>query len=216
MSRYQVIIFDLDGTITDPKTGILNSILHALTRLGIRERRPDELISFIGPPLHRSFQERYTLDEKTARLAVSYYREYFAGTGIYENAVYPGMGELLEKLNRDGRVLCVATAKPTIYTEKILDHFRLGGLFSHVAGSNMDGTMTEKDEVIASLLERLPEHPADRTVMVGDREHDILGARANGIRSIAVAFGYGSLDELTAAGPDHLAHSVAELRELLT
>lgn len=212
---YTTILFDLDGTLTDPKPGITRSVQYALERLGIHVDDPERLTPFIGPPLIESFTRYYQLDAATAQEALGYYRDYFAETGIFENAVYPGIEELLTLLAAQGRTLAVATSKPTVYAERIIEHFHLSGYLTLIAGSNLDGTRTAKGEVIAYALDTLPPLTRSSCVMVGDRMHDIVGARENAVRSIAVGYGYGSQEELRAAEPTHLVQSVAELGRLL-
>lgn len=215
-SVFETILLDLDGTLTDPQEGITRSIRYALARLGLPDRDPHSLRCFIGPPLLESMRERIGLCEADARRAVAAYREYFAERGLYENAVFPGIGELLGELAAAGRRLALATSKPAVYAERILEHFGLKHHFTVIAGSNLDGTRTAKPEVIAHALGLLgcAADPA-RVVMVGDREHDIFGARAHGLDCIGVSYGYGPEEELRAAGARWIAHSVEELRALL-
>ena len=215
MIKYRTILFDLDGTLTDPQVGITRSVQYALKHMGIMEPDLEKLIYFIGPPLAASFTECYGMDETQARQAVGYYREYFSQTGIFENAVYPGIGELLAKLRQAGRTLAVATSKPGVFANRILEHFELSGYFHFVAGSNLDGTMVEKTEVIAYALQHLPAVDSREVVMIGDRKHDVIGAKKNGIASIAVGYGYGAMDELHAAEPTSIASTVDEMSAYL-
>jgi phosphoglycolate phosphatase len=216
MPLYDTLLFDLDGTLTDPRPGITRSVQYALAHLGIAAPDLDALTPFIGPPLVESFQRYYALDDASAQRALLWYREYFAATGLYENAVYPGIPELLTALRGRGRRLLVATSKPTIYAERILAHFQLDHHFERIVGSNLDGTRTAKSAVIAYALATLhPQPVATTTVMIGDREHDILGAQLNRLASIAVAYGYGSPAELRAAAPTHHIATVVELAALL-
>jgi phosphoglycolate phosphatase len=212
---YQLVLFDLDGTLTDPKPGITRSVAYALERMGIEVDDPDTLTPFIGPPLHQSFARYYGFDEAQARMAVALYREYFAETGLYENAVYPGIADLLERLHSRDRRLFVATSKPTIYARRILEHFELHGYFEQIVGSDLDLTRADKEQIIAEILATHEEAAREMAVMVGDREHDIIGARANQIDSIGVTYGYGSLAELRDAGATAIAASVDELAALL-
>lgn len=214
-SVYQLILFDLDGTLTDPKPGITRSVRYALQRMGVAAPDLDALTCFIGPPLHHSFARYHGFDEAQTREAVAYYREYFAETGLYENMVYPGIPELLARLQGHERQLAVATSKPTVYARRILEHFALNGYFIQVAGSHLDLTRSDKAEVIAEALAAHNDVERAAVVMVGDREHDILGARANWIDAIGVTYGYGSLEELRQAGATGIAASVDELAAML-
>ena len=214
-STYSTVLFDLDGTLTDPKPGITKSVQYALRRLDIRADDLEQLTPFIGPPLVESFMRYYALDARTAQRALGYYREYFAETGIFENAVYPGIVDLLAWQREQGRTLAVATSKPAVYAERIISHFHLADYFTLVAGSELDGSRAAKAEVIAYALDALPVAGRVTCVMVGDRMHDVIGARENGVASVAVAYGYGSLEELRAAGPTHLVRTVEELGGVL-
>ncbi len=211
---YLNILFDLDGTLTDSALGICKSVQYALKQYGI-EAGLEEIKPFIGPPLHQSFINSYGFSEKEAFRAVEHYRDYYRETGIYENRLYPSVPEMLKALAGGGRKLFVATSKPTVFAEKIVRLFNLHRYFTIIAGSNLDGTRVEKSEVIGYVLDNIARPDRTETVMVGDRRHDIGGARALDIDSIAVTYGYGSLEELRKAGPDHIAHSVRELKELL-
>lgn len=204
------ILFDLDGTLTDPGLGITNSIMHALKKMSIPLPERQALYQFIGPPLMDSFHERYGLDEASCAQAVVYYRERFSVTGLFENEVYPGIHEMLGALRQAGKKLVLATSKPELYARRILEHFDLARYFTHIVGATMDETRTAKHEVIAYALEAFGIDPAD-AVMVGDREHDVLGARKNGLACVGVLYGYGSRRELTDAGATALADSPEEL-----
>ncbi|HEX2953378.1 MAG TPA: HAD family hydrolase [Bacillota bacterium] len=213
--NYQYILFDLDGTLTDPKEGITKSVQFALAKLGIDEPDCDNLVKFIGPPLAHSFIEYYGFDEAKAKLAVEKYREYFAVTGIFENEVYPGIKTMLESLQKAGKSICLATSKPTVFAEKILEHFGLAEYFNAVAGSNLDGSRVRKSEVIQFVLESMKVGDRSKAVMIGDREHDIIGAREAGIDSIGVTFGYGRREELVGAKATAIADNPKELLGLL-
>ncbi|MCZ6681203.1 MAG: HAD family hydrolase [Candidatus Poribacteria bacterium] len=214
-AAYQVVLFDLDGTLTDPKIGITKSVQYALSKFNTVEDNLDNLERFIGPPLFESFQKYYSFNESEARAAVGFYREYFSEFGLYENVVYPGIHDLLADLESQARKLIVATSKPTPFANTILEHFSLSDYFSSIVGSNLDGTHASKTEIIGSILSDFPGSQKAHTAMVGDREHDVLGARNNGIDSIAVTYGYGSLTELQNASPTHCASSVEDLTRLL-
>ena len=214
MTRYDVVLFDLDGTLTDSKIGITKSVQYALSKFNIREDNLDNLESFIGPPLSESFQKHCGFDPGQAQQAVDFYREYFSTSGIYENEVYPGIPDLLADLKRKRKQLIVATSKPTVFANQILSAFNLYQHFTSVIGSHLDGTRTSKIEIIAHALSALERPKENGTVMVGDREHDIIGAQGNAIDSIAVTYGYGSLLELQQAKPTYLAHTVEDIGAL--
>lgn len=215
MKTYQTILFDLDGTLTDPKVGITKSIQYALAKFNIDEPDLDKLIPFIGPPLMESFKVYYGFDDEQAWQALAYYREYFSVKGIYENGVYPGIHTLLEGLAGQGKRLIVATSKPTLYAEEIVKHFGLAPFIDFVVGSNMDGTRTDKKEIIEYIIAELSASEKAQTIMVGDRKHDIIGARKVNVESIAVAYGYGTVEELTKEMPTYLAETVEDLARIL-
>ena len=211
----QIVLFDLDGTLTDPKVGITKSVRYALNAYGIQVDDLDSLCAFIGPPLHESFMKFYGFSEKMAFEAVDKYREYFKETGIYENVMYHGIEQLLQRLVDEGKQLAVATSKPTVFAVKIAEHFGISRFFSYIVGSELDGSRTRKGEVIAQALKELEVKDLSTVVMVGDREHDVVGARENGIDSIGVLYGYGDRAELERAGASLIAASVAELGQWL-
>ncbi len=215
MKKHQLVIFDLDGTLTDSAQGIVNSVQYALDKMGMVENDRLKLQAFIGPPLISSFQEFYGLGSGDAWQAVQYYREYFVVNGMFENQVYPGIPVLLDELHHSGRILAVATSKPGVYARQILAHFDLLQYFSQVAGSNLDGSLIDKGELIALVIEQYQHLPVQEIIMVGDRKYDVEGARVNGIESAAVAYGYGSREELLRARPSYIAESVKELQQLL-
>jgi len=196
------IFFDLDGTLTDPKPGITRSIQYALDKLG-QQTIPteDELTWCIGPPLRASFVK--LLGEASADLAVSLYRERFSDIGLYENAVYAGVEDVLTALRQSGHRLFVATSKAHVFADRIIDHFDLRRHFERVFGAELDGTRADKSDLLAYAL-KTTSVESSHAVMIGDRSHDMIGARNNGIKGIGVLYGYGSAQELTAAGASHL------------
>jgi phosphoglycolate phosphatase len=212
---YDLILFDLDGTLTDPKLGITKSVQYALAKFGIDETDLDSLTKFIGPPLANSFQEYYLFEENVAQQAIGYYREYYSEYGIYENQLYYGIPALLEQLTAQKKELMVATSKPTVFAERVLKNFNIFDYFSSVVGSNLDGTRVNKAEIIECVVADL--NPAQRrnVVMIGDRKYDIIGAKANQIDSIGVTYGYGSNDEIRTMEPTFIIDTVAELSRLL-
>ena len=209
------ILFDLDGTLTDPGLGITNSVIYALKKFNIAPPKNEELYTFIGPPLMDSFQKYYGMSKDESITAVKYYREYYVPTGMFENEVYEGIDELLSDLKESGRKIYLATSKPEVYAKKILEHYNLAHYFTFIGGSTLDETRVNKDEVITYVLDTINESDKDKFIMVGDRQHDINGAKKNGLQSIGVLFGYGDIEELTTAGATHIAGNVAELREIL-
>lgn len=216
MTNYKIMLFDLDGTLTDPKSGITRSVQYALKKMGILENDLNNLTKFIGPPLVESFQAYYEMDYEMAWQAVEYYREYFAEKGIFDNYVYPGIPELLQRLKEKKKVLGIATSKPTVFSEQILEYFKLDRYFSLVVGSNLDGSRVDKKDIIKAALESLPVKDYREAIMVGDRRHDIIGARENGIDSIGVMYGYGSRDEFEKSQATYIVETVAELEKLLS
>jgi phosphoglycolate phosphatase len=197
-----VIFFDLDGTLTDPKIGITRSIRHALITLDRAAPPEDELTWCIGPLLRGSFQTMLGHDDLADR-AVSLYRERFADIGIFENSVYPGVTDILSVLAASGRRLFVATSKPAVYAERIIDHFDLRGYFERVFGSELDGTRADKTELLDYALKATGVDPQG-AAMIGDRRHDMVGARNNRMTAIGVLYGYGSEAELVDAGAHHV------------
>jgi len=213
---YKLCLFDLDGTLTDPKTGITKSYQYALSAFGIHESL-DSLTKYIGPPLRDVFGKHYGFSETDTESAVAKFREYFAETGLYENSVYPGIPEFLDSLRESGKELAVATSKVRLYSEKILKHFELDGFFSFVSGDEMDGSLTKcgKREIVRIAMDAIDPVRKMSTLMIGDRLHDIIGARDNGIDSAGVTWGYGTLSELEDAGATHIADSTNELLRLI-
>ena len=208
------ILFDLDGTLTDSGPGIVNSVAYALRKLGVEPPEPEKLRPFIGPPLLWSFAHFYGFDEEKSREGVRLYREYFTAGGMFENSVYSGIPEALESLRRAGFRLAVATSKPEEFSKKIISHFGLDKYFEAVCGASMDETRTEKADVIRYALETLGAAP-EEALMIGDREHDVLGAKAVGAPCLGVLWGYGSREELTQAGADALAETPEKMAELV-
>ena len=214
---FDVVLFDLDGTLTDPKQGITSCVQYALADIGIDEPDLDNLEDFIGPPLKEHFMERYSLDETTAKACVDKYRERYNPIGVYENKMYEGIDKVLETLKERGIRLAVASSKPTMLVNVVLEHFGLMKYFDVVAGSELDGTRTRKSDVIRYAFELLDEKGLshERPIMVGDRKHDVIGAREAGIPCMAVAYGYGSMEELAAEHPDFIAKKVSDIADII-
>ena len=216
MKKY--FLFDLDGTLTDPKEGITTCVQYALHSLGIEEPDLDRLESFIGPPLKDSFMEFYGMDEEQAQAAVKKYRERFNDKGLYENEIYPGIAPMLQMLSEKGFRLAVASSKPTVFVEKILEHFGIRQYFKVVVGSELDGSRTSKDQVVMEALRQLfGAKPIlyHEVYMIGDRRFDVEGARAMKGESVGVTYGYGGMEELREAHAGYIVESVEELREFL-
>lgn len=216
MKKY--LLFDLDGTLTDPKVGICTCVQYALASLGIEEPDLDKLEPFIGPPLKDSFIRFYNLTEEQADAAVAKYRERFQDQGIFENKLYEGIAQMLPVLMSKGMFLAVASSKPTVYVERILEHFNIKRFFKVVVGSKLDGTRSDKEEVVEEALRQLfGDQPVDReqVYMIGDRSYDVEGARKAGVESIGVTYGYGGMEELKAAKADYIVRSVEELQKFL-
>ena len=211
----EYVLFDLDGTLTDPAEGITNSIVYALNKFGISVRYKRDLYKFIGPPLYDSFVKYYGFSHENANLAITYYREYFAPKGLYENTVYKGIEDMLVFLADKGVKLIVATSKPERYAREILAHFALDRYFDDIVGATMDEKRNTKDAVIAYAIEKCKIDPK-KAIMVGDRLHDVLGAKENGIRSVGVLYGFGSYDELSNAGADMIVGDVEQLKNTLS
>jgi phosphoglycolate phosphatase len=209
------MLFDLDGTLTDPAPGITNSLMYALKYYGIEVADRTSLYKYIGPPLLDTFSQGFGFSREKAAEAVVKYREYFADKGLFENKVYDGIPELLHTLKEKGKVLIVATSKPEEYSVRILNHFGLDKFFVAVCGSNMDESRSKKSEVIAYVLEKAHVRDKSRAIMTGDRKHDIIGAKECGIASCGVLFGYGSKAELRDAGADYIAADIPELEQIL-
>lgn len=210
------MLFDLDGTLTDPQEGIVNAISHALQTLNLPAQPRELLATFIGPPLRDSFANTLHMPPELIEPAIAAYRDYFAHRGIFENRLYDGIPELLQRLQAAGIPMAMATSKPTVYAEKIAAHFGIAQYFDYIAGANLDGTRERKADVIAHALQVLAPPPGTQIVMVGDREFDVLGAAEHGIPCIGLLWGYGSREELVAAGADVIVETMDELYEVLT
>ena len=217
---FDIILFDLDGTLTDSAEGILNSVKYALNKMNIQIPDVKTLNEFIGPPLTDSYIKYCGMTEKEAYEGLMLYREYFNVKGLFENRVYDGIPELLEKLCRDGKMLLVATSKPEEFSIKILEHFGLAKYFKMIVGATLDESINTKDAVINYALERLAKEGVhvDKTkvLMIGDRRHDVEGAIKNGLRCMGVLYGYGSEKELTDAGASYIAATPEEIYDIVS
>ncbi len=209
------VLFDLDGTLTDPFEGITNSVAYSLKSYGIEIADKKELACFIGPPLYESFEKYYGFSKEKAIEAVEKYREYFSVTGLFENEVYVGAKELLKELNAKGFKVVLATSKPEVFAKRILDHFNLSGYFTEIVGSLLSGERVKKGDVIKEALLRLDNPNKESVVMIGDRSHDIIGAKENDVFGVGVLYGYGNIEELNSAGADFIVRDIDELKEVL-
>ena len=212
MRKY--LLFDLDGTLTDPSIGITNSVMYALRKFGIEETDRTKLYSFIGPPLYDSFRAVYGMSHDDANLAVAYYREYFAPTGLYENTVYDGVCDMLDSLKESGKSLVLATSKPESFANEILRHFDLLKYFERVYGATMDEKRNKKDDIIAYAIGDMG-IDADDAVMIGDRCYDVDGGKKHGLMTVGVLYGFGDERELTDARADRIAANIKELKKIL-
>ncbi|WP_294353812.1 HAD family hydrolase [uncultured Clostridium sp.] len=214
MKKY--ILFDLDGTLTDPMLGITKSVKYALDKFNIHVNGLDELCKFIGPPLKDSFMEFYNFSEEEAEKGVTFYRERYSTKGIYENIVYGGIERLLKELKDNNKTIIIATSKPTVFAKEIVDYFKLGKYFDFICGSNLDGTRSKKVEVIEYALKIAGVKDRSEAIMIGDRKHDIIGAKLAKLESIGVLYGYGDFEELKKSGADYIVETVNELESLLS
>lgn len=210
MKKY--ILFDLDGTLTDSGEGIINSVIYALDKFGIKAD-PKSLKPFIGPPLRDSFMKYYGFTREDAEKAVGIYRERFVPVGIYENRLYDGVSDMLKNLKKEGAVLILATSKPETMAYTVTDYFKITQFFDFIKGADLAGTFENKGEIIEAVLNEAKVSDKKDAVMVGDTEFDIEGAKKAGIRCIAVNYGYGDLGSLKNA--DFIVNSVGELEKKL-
>lgn len=219
---FDYCLFDLDGTLTDPREGITRSVQYALRYFGIEEPDLKKLEPFIGPPLKASFKEFYGLNEQQARKAIDVYRERFAPIGVLENKIFPGTEGLLKKAKDKGCRLAVASSKPCVFVKQILKHFGIDGYFDVIVGSELDGTRDAKEEVVEEALRQLgildmeQDKRRERCAMIGDRKFDIYGAKAHGLTGVGVRFGFAGEGELEEAGADYIAENMEELADFLT
>ena len=214
-NMYTTILFDLDGTITDSGTGILNSVSYALKKYDIEIKDKAELNKFLGPPLQESFTRFCGFSPEETAKAIAYYREYYREKGIYENELYHDIPALLQELSEAGKTIILATSKPELFAVQIMKHFQMDKYFDFIGGATMDGARSKKADVIAYALEQCHITDISSAVMVGDREQDIFGAKEMGIDSIGVLYGYGSREELQGAGATYIAQNVRDIMKLI-
>lgn len=214
--RYQTVLLDLDGTITDSGPGIMGGVRYALEKHGMEVPGEEQLRTFIGPPLKEQFRDFCGITDEEAAEMVSSYREYYGERGIFENRVYGGVIQLLKRLKDAGITVAMATSKPEKYAVQIAEHFGIAEYFDFIGGALMDGRRTAKKEVIEYVLASCGVDDRSTVIMVGDRQYDIEGAKAAGIHSMGVLYGYGSEKELEDAGPDYTAATPEEAGDILT
>ncbi len=212
---FKYILFDLDGTITDSGEGITKAVQYSLKHFAILVDDINDLRKFVGPPLRDSYKNFYGFDDEKADIGLIKFREYYVDKGIYENRLYDGIIELLDKLNKNGKIILLATSKPEVYAKKILKYFKIDKHFTFVAGSDLEETRVKKGDVIKYALEGAKISDLANAIMIGDREHDIIGARENNIKSIGVVYGYGDLEELTKAKADYIVNNISEVLDIL-
>lgn len=215
--KYKIAIFDLDGTITDSGSGIINSIRYALEKYGLPVPEEKVLRTFIGPPLKEQFQAVCGLNEEESARMVEAYREYYTEKGIFENSVYSGVPEMLEQMKEAGVRILMATAKPEKFAKRIAEHFNFAKYFEFIGGACMDGRRTDKYEVIEYVIDQcgISEEERKRAIMIGDRSHDMIGAGKAGLHSLGILYGYGDRGELEAADAEMIAETPEEVCELI-
>lgn len=214
MRGKDIILFDLDGTITDSKEGILASVCFALDYFNIKEKEEETLQKFIGPPLVDAFMEYYHMSEEEANVALFKYREFYSEKGVYMLSMYEGIDILFQKLKETGQKIVLATSKPLFYAEQIVERIGIKNYFDDLCGATMDETMNKKEDIIRFIIEKNG-YEKERILMVGDRNHDIKGAFYNDVEALGVLYGYGSYEELQKAGCKYFASSVQELSQKL-
>lgn len=213
--KYSILLFDLDGTLTDPKEGITKAVKYALEHFGIVEKNEEKLLAFIGPPLIDGFMDFYGFNMEDAIVAREKYREYYSEKGVLENNVYEGIIPLLEKMKSLGKRLLVATSKPVYYAEIILKHFGIFDYFEAVCGAEFNEKQHKKIDVINKAIAISGNLEKSSYLMIGDRKHDLIAANEAKIDCACVLFGYGSLEEFTPYEPKYIVDSVRALEELL-
>lgn len=218
---YRYLLFDLDGTLTDSAEGIIKCVQYAAQKMGAEYKSAEELRVFVGPPLSESFKVVYGFSEEETRQAIVYYRERFQPIGMYENAVYPGIPELLECMKVHGKINLIASSKPEKFVKTILEHFDIAKYFDVIVGASMDESRNTKEAVIEEALSQLKntdrygQYSPDKCVMIGDRKYDICGAKYFGLRNIGVSYGFAPEGELKEAGADVIVDTVEELTQML-
>ena len=215
MKVYQHIIFDLDGTLTDSKPGIINSAVYACQKLGIKDPPVEEFDRLIGVPLQDYFRMIFDFSDAEVEKAVIYFREYYGSKGVYENEVYDGIPGLLNKLKKAGKKIYISTAKYEKYAWVVTDHFQFTPLITDMVGADQGGVHATKTELAAKIIQRNKITDLEKTIVIGDKHMDIQAGHQNGIDSIGVTYGFGTSEELVGEKPTYLVDSVAELEGIL-
>ncbi|MBR1429830.1 MULTISPECIES: HAD hydrolase-like protein [Ruminococcus] len=213
MKKFDTLLFDLDGTLTDSTEGILNCLIYAIERMGFEV--PEDTNIFLGPPIRQSFAEFLGMNGEQVDEAVRIFRERYSDTGLFENRVYDGIPGMLERLKSGGKRLMVATSKPQVYAVRIFERFGLAQYFEIVGGAELDGSRDYKDEVIEYVLAKAGITDRSTVLMIGDRRQDVLGAHKTDIECMGILWGYGSVEELTQAGADYIARTPQEAADML-
>lgn len=214
-NNFEYILFDLDGTITDSGEGITKAVQYSLKHFDILVDDLDDLRKFIGPPLRDSYIKFYDFDNVKAELGIAKFREYYEDKGIFENKLYDGIVTVLDELNKNNKTIILATSKPELYARQILQHFNIDKYFSVIAGADFEETRVNKSDVIKYALNQLDIEDLSKVVMIGDREHDIIGAKENNIKSIGVLYGFGDVIELTQVRADYIAKESMDLLNII-
>lgn len=215
MSKFKCILMDLDGTLFDTSEGIMECYKMGLEKFGIFVKDNDELLKVLGPSLYISYRDFYGLDEMQVKEAVRIYREHYNGGGIYKCRMYDGMEDTLKSLKANNFTVCVATSKPQVMAEKILNHFGLAKYFDAICGAELDGSRSDKVELINTVLKQVSFTDKNEVVMVGDRFYDIKGAIDAGVHSIGVTYGFGTKEELTKAGAEYIVEAPGDILKIV-
>lgn len=213
MTGYTTLLFDLDGTLTDSTEGIIKCLVNAITQMGFAV--PEDSNKFLGPPIRQSFAEFCGMNEEQVNQAVKIFRERYSTVGLFENRVYEGVSEMLDRLKKGGKRLMVATSKPQVYAIRIFDRFGLSQFFEFVGGAELDGSRDYKDEVIEYVLAQRGITDRSKVLMIGDRRQDVFGAHKTGIKCMGILWGFGSIEELKDAGADFIAETPDEATDML-
>ena len=210
---YDLVMFDLDGTLTDSQKGITNCVKYALESFGIHEDNYETLKKFIGPPLVDCFMEVYSFSKEDAIKALEKYRERFSTIGLFENEIFVGVRDMLKNIKKSGKKIALATSKPHVYAKRIIEHFKIAEYFDICVGAELDESRNTKTDIIKEVLRLMPD--CKNPVMVGDRKHDVIGAINNNVSFIGVSFGYAEENELKENGASIILDSVEELEDYI-